>query len=147
MGLRRADMPKNRRILVLAVLIALVAAIGAWLYWFRDAAKQLRDITPAELVAAIRDISGSPDVDLLLAALKDDDADVRIVAAQHLGKEGWRGAERAAALVEALGDRHPGVRREAAESLCSIGAAAGPALCEALKDSDPRVRAGAALAL
>jgi HEAT repeat protein len=138
----------KRRLYCIGILLVILAvgASARW-YWGRDPAKQLREMTPAERVAAIRDTGGNADVDFLLAALKDEDADVRIVAAQHLHRDGWRGAERAAALVAALRDPHTGVRREAAESLCRIGPDASSALCEALKDPDPRVRAGAALAL
>ena len=74
--------------------------------------------------------------------IQDDNADVRLVAAQHLGEPGPEGERRAAALVGALKDAHAGVRREAAESLCSIGPESAPALYDALTDPDPRVRRG-----
>src|SRR5438270_5056112 len=140
-------MVNRRHFVIVALLFVSVAGVGIWWYWSRDAAKRFSEMPPAERVAAIRDSGGSPAMDLLLAALKDEDADVRIVAAQHLRGEGWRGSEKAAALVDALKDPHSGVRREAAEALCSMASDASPALCEALKHPSPRVRAGAALAL
>jgi HEAT repeat protein len=130
----------------LLLVLALVAArlLSAHL-GTADAAARLKDPNPAVRVAAIRDAPGAVSADLLLAALKDPDADVRLVAAQHLG---YRGDERnLRALVEALGDPHAGVRREAAEALCLIGAPAVPLLCEALQSPDPHVRAEAAIAL
>jgi HEAT repeat protein len=119
--------------------------LGVWL-WNRSAAIRWSDMSAAERVAAIRDRQEA-DVDFIIEALKDPDADVRLVAAQHLRGERRKGAQRAEALIEALKDPHAGIRRQAAESLCSIGADAGPLLCEALKNPDPLVRAGAALAL
>src|SRR5262249_42092776 len=80
---------------------------------------------PAVRVAAIR--AGASDA-FLLQALRDEDADVRLIAAQHLGGTGGAIPARIAALVEALGDPHAGVRREAAESLYRIGTTAAPAL-------------------
>jgi HEAT repeat protein len=132
-----------------AVLLAL--ALGAaGVIWVTgrgtaDAAARLKDPNPAVRAAAIRDSRELIPAHLLTAALKDPDADVRLVAAQHLG---YRGDERnVRALVEALGDPHAGVRREAAESLCLIGTPAVPLLCEALRSPDPHVRAEAAVAL
>ena len=108
------------------------------------AAAKLKDPSPAVRVAAIRDSGERIPDHLLVAALKDADADVRLVAAEHL-----RGQDETSvrALIAALGDPHAGVRRQAAESLCWIGAPAVPQLCEALKDVDPHVRAEAAIAL
>jgi HEAT repeat protein len=130
-----------------AVLLALaLGAAGLWAHRGQaDPAAKLQDPNPAVRVAAIRDSRGPLSADLLRAALKDEDADVRLVAAQHLG---YGGDERnIRALVETLGDPHAGVRRQAAESLCRIGAPTVPQLCEALKDADPHVRAEAAVAL
>lgn len=104
----------------------------------------MKDPNPAVRVAAIRAGLGQSS---LIAALQDEDADVRLVAAQHLGGDGQGASERARALVGALGDAHAGVRREVAETLQRIGAAAVPALSEALRHPDARVRAGAVLAL
>jgi HEAT repeat protein len=108
----------------------------------------LKDPNPAVRVAAIRALpwqGGDPN--LLIAALKDENTDVRLVAAERLGGQGPDGVRRAEALVEVLDTLHLGVRREAAESLCSIGPDSGPVLIRALADPRPRVRAGAALAL
>jgi HEAT repeat protein len=107
----------------------------------------LQDPNPAVRAAAIRAMGFPGDVNLLIGALQDDNADVRLLAAQHLGGRGPESGRRADALIPILKDSHPGVRREAAEALCWIGAEAVPALCRALADPDPRIRAGAALAL
>jgi HEAT repeat protein len=131
-----------------AVLLALTLG-AAGVIWATGrgtagAAARLKDPNPAVRVAAIRDSQERLPPHLLIGALQDEDADVRLVAAQRL-----RGQDEASirALVSALGDRHAGVRRQAAESLCWIGAPAVPQLCEALKAPDPHVRAEAALAL
>lgn len=129
------------------VLLALALGAAAVLSARRDtanAAAMLQDPSPAVRVAAIRDSHERLPDHLLIEALKDADADVRLVAAQRL-----RGQDETTirALIASLGDRHAGVRREAAESLCLIGAPAVPLLCEALKSPDPHVRAEAAVAL
>jgi HEAT repeat protein len=133
-----------------AVAILLALALGAaGVIWASrrgtaGAATRLKDPNPAARVAAIRDSGKRIPDHLLVEALKDADADVRLVAAEHL-----RGQDETSvrALIAALGDPHAGVRRQAAESLCRIGAPAVPQLCEALKDADPHVRAEAAIAL
>jgi HEAT repeat protein len=80
----------------------------------------------------------------LIDRLRDDNPDVRLLAAQRL-----RGANGAAlaALVGALKDEHVSVCREAAWSLGAAGPDAWLQLRDALRDEEPRVRAGAALAL
>jgi HEAT repeat protein len=135
----------DRRIIAAAFLVGAGAAIFAYWRWNRNG-RDWNEMTSAERVAAIRDERRS-DADILIAALKDNDPDVRIVAAQHIGRSSGRETEGVMALVAALGDAHAGVRREAAEALCHLGAVSGPALCDALNDPNPRVRAGAALAL
>lgn len=125
------------------VLLAGILAVACWVLSWRPAA--WKNATAAERVAAIR--AGSVGVNRLLEALKDEDADVRLVAVMHVQGRGLRGQECVPALIRALKDPHAGVRHEAAESLCWIGKPAVQALCEALLDPDPHVRAGAALAL
>jgi HEAT repeat protein len=137
--------------LIIAVVALLILGLGAMTGWIqlrksRDTAR-LKDQDPAVRVAAIRDAPGEVGVDLLIEALGDEDADVRLVTALELRRRGPEAAKATEALIEALADRHPGVRREAAEALCWIGPKSGPALYDALKDPNPRVRAGAALAL
>jgi HEAT repeat protein len=107
----------------------------------------LQDPNPAVRVAAIRAMGTPGDAELLIAALRDEDADVRLVAAQHLGGSGPQAEQRAAALGEALKDRRAGVRREAAESLWSLGPVSSPVLLRGLTDPDPQVRAWSAFAL
>src|SRR5262245_41325689 len=129
------------------LILGVAVAVCAFWFWNRRPSARWQDMSPAMRVAAIRDTRATPDVDLLLQALTDEDTDVRLVAVMHLRGLESRGAEIARALIEALKDSHAGVRREAAESLSKIGPESGPALTEAPKDPNPRVRAGAALAL
>ena len=138
-----------RRILLALVLVAVGAGFGAAIIAWQQGnwTPALKDKNPAVRVAAIRAMGWHGEANLLIEALQDDNADVRLVAAQHLGAQGPEGERRAAALVGALKDAHAGVRREAAETLCWIGPESAPALYHALTDPDPRVRAGAALAL
>jgi HEAT repeat protein len=112
----------------------------------------LRDPNPAVRAAAVRRLDVNSDTDRLLSSLKDDDSDVRLLSAMRLGERYSRrpatGAERLApALIEALKDRHAGVRRAAAEALAEWWPGTEKALTDALTNSDRRVRAGAALAL
>jgi HEAT repeat protein len=138
----------NRGATWAAVLLVLALGAAGALWASRrgaaDPAAKLQDPNPAVRVAAIRDSPGALSDDLLIAALKDEDADVRLVAARRLRGQGKKSVR---ALIAALGDPHAGARRQAAESLCWIGAPAVPQLCGALKDADPHVRAEAALAL
>jgi HEAT repeat protein len=141
-------MKSRRAVVVVAVVLIAVAAVALWVVIrSRRLDAELRDPNPAVRLAAIRRLDKYADVDLLIAALKDDDADVRLVSAWRLGEAVVPGEKRVSALIEALKDRHAGVRRAAAESLWSIGPESGPALIAALKDPDPHVRAGAVFAL
>ena len=139
----------GRRIFLALVLILVGAGFGAVIVNVPrgGSAASVRDENPAVRATAIRAMGWYGDANLLIEALRDENADVRLLAAQHLGGEGPQGERRAAALVDALKDPHAGVRRVAAESLCSIGSESAPALIKALTDPDPRMRAGAALSL
>jgi HEAT repeat protein len=131
------------------IALALAAAVAGLFYFssLGGRANALRDKNPAVRAAALRDGGRDLGTQLLLEALHDEDADVRLLAAQRLGGSGPDTEKRTAALLLALKDPHAGVRREAAEALSFIGPAATPALCKALEDEDPRVRVGAAFAL
>jgi HEAT repeat protein len=109
---------------------------------------RLDDPNPAVRVAAIRATGYEGHVEMLMKALQDEDADVRLVAAMHLQRRRAEAAPSAKALLMAsVKEDHAGVRREAAAALRAIGAAAEPTLIEALGDPNPRVRAKAARAL
>jgi HEAT repeat protein len=139
----------GRRIILILVLIIVGAGFGAVIVNVPQggSAASVRDENPAVRAAAIRAMGWHGDANLLIEALRDENADVRLLAAEHLGERGPQGERRAAALVEALKDPHAGVRRVVAESLCSIGPESALALIKAVTDPDPQVRAGAALAL
>jgi HEAT repeat protein len=145
-----------RVVLVPAAVAAILAAAGGGVFLTVlpssriDAA--LRDPNPAVRAAAVRTLHADSDTDRLLRSLKDADSDVRLLSAMRLGE--WpHGApataqERVApGLVEALKDRHAGVRREAAQSLGELWPGTEKAVTDALTDPDPRGRAGAAFAL
>jgi HEAT repeat protein len=135
---------KARWAVAVAALLA-VAGGGVALMALRPSRidADLRDPNPAVRAAAIRRLNGIADADRLIVSLKDEDSDVRLLSAMRLG--GQRAA--APALVEALKDRHAGVRRAAAEALSRLWPVSQEALTHALTDPDPRVRAGAAYAL
>jgi HEAT repeat protein len=139
----------RRRIILALVLIIVGIGLGAVIVNVPrgGSAASLSDENPAVRAAAIRAMGWYGDANLLSEALRDENADVRLLAAQHLGGRGPQGERRAAALVDALKDSHAGVRQAAAESLCSIGPESAQALIKSVSDPDPRVRAGAALAL
>jgi len=101
---------------------------------------------------ALRALSLRPDRevrDFFLQALKDEDAWVRVRAAEALESLGATDQETIRALREALKDENAWVRVRAAEALESLGATdeAIRALREALKDENAWVRGDAALAL
>ena len=86
---------------------------------------------------------GSPAVKPLIAALKDENSDVRKAAAEALGKIG--DARAVEPLIAALKDRYSDVRQAASEALGKIGAPAVEPLIAALKDKDVRASATEAL--
>jgi HEAT repeat protein len=115
---------------------------------------ELHDANPAVRAHAIRFLDKDADTDLLLAALNDDDPDVRLVTIMKLETRRYSRTEslpdaekKARALVPLLKDRKASVRRAAAESLGWMWPKSEQTLTEALKDADTRVRAGAAYAV
>jgi HEAT repeat protein len=86
----------------------------------------------------------------LIEAIKNDQADVRVVAIRAIIEMGEKGERAIPALVGALGDRDEDVRESAALALSRIGTkarSAASALKAALRDSDWTVRREAAGAL
>jgi HEAT repeat protein len=86
----------------------------------------------------------------MIAALKDNDADVRAWSAQAIGWIGRDAAEAVPALILLLRNEREGSRNSAALALGGIGPAAKealPALREALSDPSPGVRRFAAGAI
>ena len=97
-------------------------------------------------VKSLEVIVGGDVIDVMLAALSDDDDFVRRGAARALGRLGDRSA--VDALVVALDDTNRGVRRLAASALGELGdRSAVDALVVALSDDDDSVRGSAAPAL
>ncbi len=129
------------------VALGLVLGCVVVTVWRAGYGRGLYHESPAVRAAAVRGLSREGNERLLIRALEDEDADVRILAAQGLWGPGRRGPERGRALVRALDDPHLGLRREAAWSLGSIGADAWPALEAAMGHKSARVRSAAALAL
>jgi HEAT repeat protein len=134
---------------VVAITLVLAAIAGA-IFLIVDRPSridvELRDPNPAVRAAGIRRLDVNSDPDRLLPLLNDDDPDVRLLCAMRLGGRGAKDAE-TLALVDALKDRHAGVRRAAAESLGASWPSTEKVLTDALTDSDARVRAGAAFAV
>jgi HEAT repeat protein len=139
----------GRRIFLALALILVGVVLGAVIANLPQSysAASVRDENPAVRVEAIRAMGWHGDANVFIDALRDENADVRLLAAEHLGGGDFKDERQSAALIAALKDPHAGVRRVAAESLLSIGPESAPALIKALTDPDPRVRAGAALAL
>lgn len=135
---------KRKALWLAAAALVLGLVTLAVAYPRRAEADHLRDPNPAVRAAAVRATHSPAE---LVGALRDENSDVRLLAARRLQ---WRkdlGDETVRALVGALKDRHAGVRREAAKGLGFIGPPAWPAVRDALRDPDPRVRAGAAFAV
>lgn len=128
-----------------AVLLVPMAAVPTLTLLFlnRGHTVSLNDPNPAIRAAAVRASGWQGQVDLLMQALQDEDADVRLLAAMYLGRRREQAGPSSKALVALLKDKHEGVRREAITALSAIGAPAAPALVQALSDPDPRVREGA----
>jgi HEAT repeat protein len=139
----------NKRLIAsVAIMLVLVCAVVVFLKYRQPRwTPSFQNENPAIRLAAVRLMSRTKDADQLIQALKDADADVRLVAAQRLGGEGPEAPKRIQALVAALADPHAGVRWEAAESLASIGPEVGTTLMQALQEKNSHVRAGAALVL
>jgi HEAT repeat protein len=82
---------------------------------------------------------GTPSVDPLLEALKNDEAEVRALASSALGKIGDKRVVQP--LCELLKDKEPEVRRAVVNALGKIGdKRVVQPLCELLKDKEPEVR-------
>jgi HEAT repeat protein len=127
-----------------ALLVPMVAVpILTLIYLNWRPSVSLDDPNPAMRVAAVRSTGSHGDVDLLMRALQDEDADVRLISAMYLAGRREEAGPSVKALVALLKDKHEGIRREAITALSAIGAPAAPALVEALSDPDPRVRDGA----
>lgn len=141
--------PESKRVLwffsraaaLLVPMIAVPAVTLALLNWGHTAS--LNDPNPAIRAAAVRATGERGHVDLLMQALQDNDADVRLLAAMYLARREEEARWSANELVALLKDKHKGVRREAISALRAIGAPAAPALVKALSDPDARVREGA----
>jgi HEAT repeat protein len=128
---------------VTGLVVSLAAGGGS-----RDWPRELADPDPAVRAQAVRDMPLEGNVDLLIQALRDEDADIRMLAADRQEVNvAYKAEERARALVQALKDKHAGVRRQAVWALAWIAPDAWPALRDGLADPDPRVRAGAADAI
>lgn len=87
----------------------------------------------------------------LRASLRDSDLNVRMRAVEELGRRAPASGEAVDALVEALGDKEPLIRRFAAGGLAGVQAPSPPmllALARLLRDpeSDPRESAARTLA-
>ena len=133
--------------LAVAVAVVLVLAIPS-----RRLDAELRDPNPAVRAAAVRSLDAESDSDRLLAALKDENADVRQLSVMQLGsrRPGRKAPlteQEADGLIEALKDHHMSVRREAAEALACLWPCSEAAVIRGLKDSDPHARAGSAFAV
>jgi HEAT repeat protein len=98
---------------LVCVLLGAILAIGYGLR-VREAAPA-KGSSPAERVAVLRSRDRPPGVDRLLEALKDEDADVRLVAAMRL--HGLKDRAQARALLKSLKDPDPHVRSGAALAL------------------------------
>jgi HEAT repeat protein len=104
----------------------------------------------ADLVRLGRQADGHRVVEAALAALADDRAGVRKMAALVLGDLALAAAQAVPALAAALRDADEGVRRRAAVALGQYRAEARPAviaLRAALQDADDGVRSFAASSL
>jgi HEAT repeat protein len=145
----------KKRLIVSGIMIAIGLAleIAVVSIWPRHGWRSwsLNDPDPAVRAQAGRTMDRDGNEAALIAQLKDNNPDVRLLAAQKLGSDysdaGSKQAERAWALITMLDDEHASVRREAAWSLSHLGPQAWPALEKALNDDDSRVCRGALLAL
>ena len=102
--------------------------------------------TRRQAAAALQVLGDRRAVGPLIAALTDDDKDVRAIAARALGALDDRHA--VPPLLHALHDAHPDVRCAAAQALWRLGdRMAIHGLADALHDPEPLVRYFAACAL
>ena len=87
--------------------------------------------------------SGSGDVAVHVAALRDPIAEVRCEAAEALARLGPAAVEAVPALIAVLSDADPGVRWHSSLALAAIGPGGAEPLVRALGGTDPATRAGA----
>jgi HEAT repeat protein len=108
----------------------------------------LNDPDPVVRMAAVRSAAKADQADILIEALKDEDPDIRFVAAQLLHRVGADNAKKVHALLEVVKeDDRAWVRREALDTLRNVSPGGRPFIYKALEDEDPRIRAAATLAL
>ena len=162
--------PERKWEIVAVLSLYTVLLVGASAFFYGGGlAKTLRAFKPAgtqqtemaELVIHLREEAnrreqfsitrrlmsfGEPSLDHFVPLLKDEQAGVRILAAQCLGE---LDAQRAVpALIKALEDPLPGVRREVLRSLGQLGShEATASIMQCLDDPDKEVQARAAHAL
>ena len=113
---------------------------------------QLKDKDPAQRQEAVRALGqiGPGAVAVLASALQDPNINVRVAAADALGRIGEDAKAAVTALNDSLKDPDKTVRRHAAFALGIIdpeNKVVVPALIESLKDQDLEVRRLAAVAL
>ena len=114
-----------------------------------DVRNALHNDNPALRATAVRQLQDPGDRQLLLEALNDKDADVRMLAIHGLGGRNAGNVETTQLLVRCFKDDHLGVRQEAAWQLswCWHDSDQLRILDKAAHDNDPQIRATAELAL
>jgi HEAT repeat protein len=114
---------------------------------------KLKDKNPAARQEAARALGtiGQPAVPALIERLKDPDSDIRIAAADAIGRVGSDAREALPALDKAMKDPEPLVRQHAAYALTVVPSpndqSVLPTLIDALQDRDPEVRRQVPMAL
>jgi HEAT repeat protein len=133
-------------LLVGGLLLLLLAAyyIGHIHWGHVQLAKALHDPDPVVRMDAVRQAGQGGREDLVIEALKDEDPDIRFVAAWELG---GHGEKKVRALLELFKDDQAYVRELALKKLRYLPAGGRPFLYKGVEDADPRVRAGTAYSL
>ncbi len=129
------------------LLLLVVGYFGHKQWRHAQLAKALHDPDPVVRMDAVRKAGPDGQGDLLIEALRDDDPDIRYVAAGMLRRVGPDNAEKIRGLLELSKDDHKYVREHAVESLRYLPAGARAFIYKGVEDEDPRIRAGSAYAL
>jgi HEAT repeat protein len=134
-------------LIFLALPILVLAYLGYTRWRDSQIAEALKNPDPVVRMDAVRKAGQGGHGNLLVQALRDEDPDIRFVAASSIGPLGPGDSDRIRALLELWKDDHDYVRKEARHTLQFASPDGRKLIYKAVEDKDPKIRAAAIHAL